>query len=163
MQKQTRFFQIAALSAICWTVVMRLFSPENIVQFEMAKSTLVATTIIKGWGADGIAMAKTSLYLDFIYILFYGAAIALGCRVATNYSKNKTFIKAGIAFSTLTLIAGGCDVIENIAMLKSLKEINQANISVAYYFATAKFTLLFLALLFILIAFATDALRKFSK
>jgi len=163
MPKQIRLFQIAIVSAICWTIVMRLFSPNNIVQFEMAGTTSIATDIITNWGPDGVAIAKTSTYLDFIYILLYCAAIALGCRVAANYSKNEKFIKVGVALSLLTLLAGLCDVIENIAMLKSLNEIDQTAVSIAYYFAATKFTILFIALLFILIAFTTGALRRFSK
>lgn len=163
MPKQARLFQIAIIAAICWTIVMRLFSPNNIVQFEMAGTTSIATEIITNWGPDGVAMAKTSTYLDFIYLLLYSAAIALGCRAAASYSKNDIFIKVGPALALLTLIAGLCDVIENIAMLKSLNEIDQTVVSVAYYFAATKFTILFIALLFILIAFATGALRRFSK
>lgn len=152
MHKQTRFFQIATLAAICWTIVMRLFSPENIVQFEMAKSTLVATTIVKEWGSDGVAMATTSIYLDFIYILFYCAAIALGCSVAASYSKNEIFIKIGIALSILTGVAAFCDVIENIAMLRTLEEINQTTVSIAFYFAAIKFSIVLVAIVFILIS-----------
>jgi hypothetical protein len=158
--QQTRLFKIAILLAICWTIVMKLFSPANIVQFEMAETTSVATEIIEDWRPEGVAMARTSTYLDFIYIIFYSAAIALGCRVSAAYSKNKVMGKVGVAFTFLTLIAGGCDVIENIAMLKSLQRVTQTTVSVAYYFAAVKFTILFTALLFILIAFTTGALRK---
>ena len=160
MQNQTRLFQVAVLAAICWTIVMRVFSPNNIVQFEMAGTTSIAGDIIANWGPDGVAMAKTSTYLDFIYILLYCAAIALGCRVAASYSKIEIFIKAGVALASLTLVAGLCDVIENIAMLKSLNSVNQTAVSVAFYFAATKFTILFIALLFILIAFVVGALRR---
>lgn len=153
MPKQTRLFQLAVLAAICWTSIMRLFSPNNIVQFEMAKTTSVASDIISKWGPAGVAIAKTSTYLDFIYILLYSAAIALGCSVAAGYSKNKIFIKVGIALSLLTLVAGTCDVIENIAMLRTLNEIDHVTVSVAYYFAATKFAILFIALLFIIVAF----------
>lgn len=163
MQNQTRLFQIATLTAICWTIVMRLFSPNNIVQFELAGTTSVAREIILNWGPEGVSLAKTSTYLDFIYILLYCAAITLGCRVAAGYSKIEVFSKIGFGLSILTLVAGGSDVIENIAMLKSLNEVTHATVSVAYYFAIAKFTMLFLALLFILIAFATGAIRKIRK
>jgi hypothetical protein len=158
--EQTRLFKIAILMAICWTIMMRLFSPSNIVQFELAGTTSVASTIITGWGPEGVAMARTSTYLDFIYIIFYSAAIYLGCRVSARYSKNEIIAKLGIAFAILTMIAGGCDVIENIAMLKSLHEVTQTTVSVAYYFANAKFTMLFTALLFVLTAFATGALSR---
>lgn len=156
----TKLFKIAVLMAICWTIIMKLFSPTNIVQFEVAKTISIASAIIKDWKPAGVAMARTSTYLDFIYIIFYSAAIALGCRVSARYSKNEVLEKLGVVFATLALIAGGCDVIENIAMLKSLQEVTQTTVSAAYYFAIAKFTILFTALLFILIAFATGALRK---
>lgn len=158
--QQTRLFKIAILLAIAWTIMMRLFSPSNIVQFELAGTTSVASAIITNWGPEGVAMARTSTYFDFIYIIFYSAAIALGCTVAARYSKNEIMAKLGVAFAILTLIAGGCDVIENIAMLQSLQEVTQTTVSVAYYFATVKFTILITALLFVLTAFAIGALRK---
>lgn len=160
MQKQARLFQIATLAAISWTIVMRLFSPNNIVQFELAGTTSAAAEIILNWGPEGVAMAKTSTYLDFIYIILYCAAIALGCRVAADYSKIELFSKIGFALLILTLVGGGCDVIENIAMLSSINEVTQTTVSVAHYFATVKFTILLIAVLFILIAFATGALKK---
>ena len=162
MMQQSRLFKIAILLAIAWTIIMKLFSPSNIVQFEIAGTTTVASAIIMDWEPDGVAMARTSTYLDFIYIIFYSAAISLGCRVAARYSKNEVMAKLGFAFAILTLIAGGCDVIENIAMLKSLQAVTRTTVAVAYYFAIIKFTILFTALLFILIAFATGALRKKS-
>ncbi len=146
--------------AIAWTIIMKLFSPTNLVQFEMAGTTSVASAIIKDWKPEGVAMARTSTYLDFIYIIFYSAAISLGCSVSSSYSKNEVLAQLGIVFAFLTLIAGGCDVIENIAMLKSFHEVTQTTVSVSYYFAIAKFTMLFTALLFMVIAFATGALRK---
>jgi hypothetical protein len=158
--QQTRLFKIAILLAISWTIIMRLFSPNNIVQFELAGTTSVASAIITDWKPEGVAMARTSTYLDFIYIILYSAAISLGCRVAGRYSKKEVMAKLGIGFAILTLIAGGCDVIENIAMLKSLQAVTQTTVSVAYYFAIAKFTILITALLFVMTAFAIGALRK---
>lgn len=160
MQLQIKFFRIAVLAAISWTIVMRLFSPSNIVQFELAGTITAATEIISAWGAEGIAMARTSTYLDFIYIIFYVAAIALGCRASAGYSRSSRVEKVGNVLSIFTLVAGACDVVENIAMLKSLHEVTQTSVSMAYYFAFTKFTILFSALLFILIAFAMGALRR---
>jgi hypothetical protein len=158
-----RFFRISILCAISWTFVMRIFSPRNIVQFELAETTSTAAAIITAWGSDGVAMAKTSTYLDFIYIIFYSAAIALGCSVAARYSKSPFLNNVAIIFLILTLLAGGCDVIENIAMLKSLHEVTQTTVSVAYYFASVKFSILFTALIFMLVAFATGTLKRISK
>src|SRR5689334_996897 len=128
--QQVKLFRIATLAAITWTIVMRLFSPANIVQFEMAKSTSVASEIITNWGSTGVEMAITSTYLDFFYIIFYSAAIALGCRVSASYSKSAVLQKMGTAFTILTLIAGGCDATENIAMLQSLQEVTQTTVAV---------------------------------
>ena len=160
MPLQTKLFTAAILAAICWTIVMKLFSPDNIVQFELAGTTSVATEIINAWEPEGVAKAKTSTYLDFIYIIFYSAAIALGCRVAATYSKVQTLGKIAVGFFVLTIIAGLCDVIENIAMLQTLNEVTQATVSLAAYCAAIKFTLLFVAMLFVLVAFAIGAIRN---
>lgn len=142
---------------------MRIFSPANIVQFELAETTTTATEIISAWGPEGIAMARTSTYLDFIYIIFYVAAIALGCKVASSYSRTPVLEKIGTVLSFFTVVAGACDIIENIAMLKSLHEVTETTVAMAYYFATVKFAILFIALLFILMAFATGVLRTMNK
>jgi hypothetical protein len=160
MNTNINHFRIALGVAIVWTIVMRLFSPANIVEFEFAGSVQKATEIIELWGDKGVSLAKTSTYLDFVFLIVYSAAISLGCLVASSFSKLQILIKTAKPLSRIVWVAGICDAIENMAMLKTLQEINQTSISIAYYFAAIKFTIVFIGLLFILISYIA---RIFTK
>ena len=161
MNTQVNRFRIALFATICWMIVMRIFSPPNIVQFEFAGTIQSAIEIISNWGAEGIALAKTSIYLDFVFLVLYCAAISLGCRVASDYSKIPFLIKTGVVLSWIVWVSGICDAIENMGMLKTIDEINQTTISISWYFAAVKFSILAVALLFILISYFTGLVKKF--
>jgi hypothetical protein len=150
MGDQVKRFYVILFATLCWMIVMRLFSPTNIVEFEFAGTVQKATEIIDVWGDKGVELARTSTYLDFIFLLLYSASISLGCKVASTYSKNQLLIKIGITLSWIVWLAGMSDVIENISMLNTLNEINQATISLAYYFAAIKFSMVAVGLLFII-------------
>jgi hypothetical protein len=152
MAKQTKFFLIATILTIGWMLLMRPYTPGNIVGFEMAKTAPKAEQIIADWGKVGIEKATTSIYLDFGFIIFYVAAISLGCFVAAAYSDWDALAAQAHYFAIAIWIAGALDVIENIAMLKTLHQVNEQTISIAYYTAIVKFILVALAMLFILIA-----------
>src|SRR6185503_9202830 len=105
-----------------------------------------ANNILSNWGDVGIALAKISIYLDFIFIALYCSAIMLGCRVASLFSGKAALIRIGHFLSWLIWVAGLCDVIENIAMLKTLEEVSQLAISMAFYFAAIKFIIVLASL-----------------
>lgn len=150
MTKQTKLFWIATVANIGWIAFVRPYTPKNIVQFEFAKTITSANEIISNWGTEGIALAKTSIYLDFVFIVLYCTAIMLGCRVASLFSGKAALLKVGFVLSCLICVAGLCDVIENFAMLKTLEKVNQHTLSIAFYFAAIKFCVVLIALLFIL-------------
>jgi hypothetical protein len=160
MRKETNVFWIVTASTIGWMVVMHTYSPKNIIQFELAGTIQTATEIISNWKADGVALAKTSTYLDFIFLVLYCGTISLGCKVASNFSRRKTLQKIGLPLSRIVWLAGICDAIENIAMLRTLQEINQLTISIAWCFATVKFIILVAALLFVITSTTAGLFRN---
>jgi hypothetical protein len=141
-------------------IVMRIYSPSNIVQFEFAGTIQSATEIISNWGAEGTALAKTSIYLDFVFLVLYCVAFSLACRVASEFSKNPLLIKTGVMLSWIVWAAGISDAVENMGMLLTLDEINQSTISVSWYFAAIKFSILAIVLLFILASSLTGLIKK---
>lgn len=150
MTNQTKLFWLATAANIGWIAFMHPYTPKNIVQFELAEIVPVANDIISHWGIEGQALAKTSIYLDFVFIVLYCTAIMLGCKVASVFSGKTVLIKIGLVLAWLIWVAALCDVIENLAMLKTLEEVNQLTISIAFYFAAIKFSIVLMALLFIL-------------
>lgn len=152
---QTKNFLFALGATVIWFFIMRPFTPSNIVAFELAGTVEAASKIISEWSVDQISRVKTSIYLDFGFILAYCSAFMFACRAASSYSAVEFFSKTGKQLVVLIWIAGLCDAIENIAMLRTLSEVSQTSVSIAFYTATAKFGILLLALIFILMCVAT--------
>lgn len=146
-----------------WIILMRPFSPSNIVQFELAKTIQSAQQIIDAWGIEGGSKARISIYLDFVFIFLYAWAIDLGCRISTAFSSNKKLIAAGTFFSRAIWFAGSCDLIENCAMLFTLSTISELTVTMAFYFAIIKFTIVLIALLLIFISLGVGLFKFIIK
>ncbi len=149
MGKQAKLFWIVTMTTLGWIILMRPFSPSNIVQFELAKTMESAQQIIDEWGTDGVSKARVGIYLDFVFIFLYAWAIDLGCKVSSVFSANEKLRIAGKFFSRAIWFAGSCDLIENFAMLFTLSDINELTTSMAFYFAIIKFTIVLITLLLI--------------
>jgi hypothetical protein len=163
MGKQAKLFWIVTLATIGWILLMRPFTPSNIVQFELAKTVDSAQQIIGDWGEEGISKARLSIYLDFVFIILYAWAISLGCKVSAAFSANQNLVRAGGFFSRVIWFAGSCDIIENTAMLFTLSEINELTVSMAFYFAVFKFSIVVLALILIFISLAVGLFKFIIK
>ncbi len=161
MNKQVKLFWIATAATIGWFILMRPFTPTNIVQFELAKTIESAQQIIDTWGMDGESKARISIYLDFVFIFLYCWAIDLGCKVSTAFSNNEKLMMARKFFSRGIWFAGTCDLIENFAMLFTLSDMNEGTVSMAFYFAIIKFTIVLVALLLIFLSLGVG-LFKFA-
>lgn len=145
-------FWFLTVATIAWMFVMRPFTPGNIVAFEFARTVENATQILAEWGSEGIAMAKLSLNLDFIFLVLYSWAISLGCRVAANFSKAPTLISIGNVLSKIIWIAGLCDLVENVCLILVIRQVNETLLEVAFWMAATKFALVGVALLFMMMA-----------
>jgi hypothetical protein len=163
MGKQAKFFWIVTLVTIGWIILMRPFTPANIVQFELAKTVESARQIIDAWGEEGVSKARMSIYLDFVFIFLYAWAISLGCKVSTIFSANEKLMVVGTFFSQVIWFAGSCDLIENFAMLFTLSDINELTVSMAFYFAIIKFTIVVLALLLIFLSLGVGSFKFIIK
>ena len=125
----------------------------GITSFELAKSLDKMTAIVHSWDTKALAAINMSMGFDFLFILVYVTFIVLLLKL-TIQPLNKTSFryKLGKLFIKLTLLAGLFDLVENIALIRILLgNLSQLNTSISYYFASAKFALLALAILYILI------------
>jgi hypothetical protein len=160
MSPHTKNFLFALAATVICFFIMRPFTPSNIVAFELAGNTTTAHDIISTWSPEQINKVKTSIYLDFGFILAYCSTFMFACRAAANYSGVQFFIKTSKQLVWIVWLAGLCDAIENIAMLRTLSEISQSSVSIAFYFATVKFSILLIALIFVLISLVTGIFTK---
>lgn len=156
----TKYFLFALAATVIWFFIMRPFTPPNIVAFELAGNTATAQDIVSTWGPEQLDSVKTSIYLDFGFILAYCSAFMFACRAAANYSGVQFFINTTQQLAWIVWLAGLCDAIENIAMLRTLSEISQTSVSLAFYAATIKFGILLIALIFVLICLVTGMFTK---
>jgi hypothetical protein len=79
----------------------------GIVAFELARTTPRAQEILQDWSEEGRDAARTSLLLDYGFLLGYGALLALLGRAV----RSRAAVIAAIA-------AAGLDAIENFALLR---------------------------------------------
>lgn len=158
-KKLKRRFWIFLFVAILFMSWMRFYLPgfnsREIVQYEMAKAPEKATAIISQWSqtpGKQVTMIK-SIYVDYFFIVVYCLAISAGCRYISSLTKNEILVKAGIFFSYFIFVAGIFDVVENIAMTKSLRqEVTYANVSLAYKMAISKFSIILMSLFFVAVS-----------
>ena len=155
------FFSIAAL------MLMRFWSNgldgSTIVDFEMAKTVPKANAFLQDWGLTGQNDFLNSVYADFIFLACYCAALFYGSRFFGHLSGSEILKKAGDFFSFLALMAAACDLLENMAMLYTIKQkLVGWVVHFTYDMALVKFSLIFIVLLFITICLFFWAIDKLT-
>ena len=161
-----QIFVISTVFTLAWMTMMGLsikpLNSKDIVSFELARTPEVASKIMLEWEEKGlIANAKKSIYLDFVFLVLYSLSIALGCLVLSIFTGSDFLIRAGQVLSKIVPLAGLFDVIENLAMLKSLSgEVSMLSTTVAYWFALIKFLIVVFAIIFVLSCLIFGGLRR---
>jgi hypothetical protein len=139
---------------------MRPFTPANIIQFELAGTVEAAQHIMDDWSEAGIAKARLSIYLDFVFLVLYSATFSIGCKRAFSFTSQQVVKKISVMLSVLVWLAGGLDLIENMAMLVSLNRATTLTTQLAFYCAAIKFTIVLLAIAWMLASLVTRLIIK---
>ncbi|PIE31467.1 hypothetical protein CSA56_18250 [candidate division KSB3 bacterium] len=97
-------------------------APLGIVSFELAKTPVKARQMIAEWGATGQIIAAFHLGLDYLFLLLYSSALALGCALIVDKTaqRRSLYDVAGIVLSWSQFGAAGLDSIENAALMNLL-------------------------------------------
>jgi len=157
------FIVLAILSQLLVRYWSNGLSGTAIVDFEMAKTVVKAETIMGSWGLTGKNNFLNSIYADFIFLICYAGAFFYGSRFMGHISGHAILKKAGYFFSFLALLAAICDVLENVAMLYTIKqEAIPWVVHFTYDMALVKFSLLFIVLLFMIIGLLFWGIDKLS-
>ena len=140
-------------------------APNGIVSFELAKQLSVSENILNSWGTHARTSAGMSMGLDFLFLIIYAFFIAiLMHKLNERVWKNTKIYKLGILLIWGVLLAALFDAIENIALIKLLLgDVQQVWTSIAFYFASVKFVLLILGVLFIFMSWVVKFMRKKIK
>jgi hypothetical protein len=131
--------------------LVRSYSPKGIVSLEIAPSAKATAEVLNGFTADGlIAKTRQNILIDFFFILFYSMLFYTLAGSISVRMQGKA-ATAGVLLAFFSLIAGLFDVIENILMLLATYGwYNDLTAILTTFFASTKFLLLFIALLYII-------------
>jgi hypothetical protein len=137
-------------------------STDEIVRFELAKELSIAERIILEWETYGkLKHAIVGIYIDFLFVIFYTTGLSVASIYFGRLSGHEILMRTGKFVTYLLIIAGICDVIENIAMLKSLQGTpTRWSVLLAYDMATTKFSMVILSALYIAVCLVFRLLRR---
>ena len=134
----------------------------EIVQFETAKYAGKAQAIIDEWNFAGkMDKAKQSIWIDYIFIFLYVGGLMIAAMFISDVTRHPLLIRSGRFFRWLLPAAGICDVLENIFMQQTLRTHPTAfTVMLTYDMAVAKFSILIVTFLFLILCLFFWILRK---
>ena len=134
----------------------------EVVQFETAKHLGKAQSIIDDWKANGkFENAVESVWIDFFFIPLYVLLLMLGAMYLSDVTHHPLLMRSGRFFRWLLPAAGICDVFENVFMLRSLEsQPSKITVLLTYDMAVAKFSILIVTLIFLILCLFFWAMRK---
>ena len=129
----------------------------GIIEFELARTSEKASEHYGALGEAGRDEARTSLYLDYPYLLLYGFLYAAACLVVAARAAERGMGRLagwGQPAALAGLVGAACDAVENLALLRVLDgHTDQPWPGVAFTFASAKFLLIAIAVLYAVVGF----------
>jgi len=163
------------LTAIASVVLLLAMSPaENrmkdtggpgIVPFELTGGQDRADEILAEWGEEGRDAARESLWIDFGFLLAYGAFLTLALAATRELARRRGWARmaaVGAAIASFGALAAGFDALENICLLLALDGAGAAFPLLATIFASVKFLLLAIAIAYLLAGLGLRLLRRES-
>jgi hypothetical protein len=126
----------------------------GVIELELMRTTEKAEQVLRDYGSDGRSAARTSLWLDYPYIVAYALFFALACGTLAQRARRlgrETWAAVGVALAWGGLLSGLLDAIENAALLWVLHgHPEQPFPAIAFLCAVPKFALAAAATLYLL-------------
>jgi len=129
----------------------------GIVPFEVSGGSDRAEEILAEWGEEGQDAARESLWIDFGFLLAYGAFLTLALMATRDLARERGWhLMAGIGGVAVWLgaLGAGFDALENICLLLTIDRAGSALPLLATIFASCKFLLLAGAVAYLLAGLA---------
>lgn len=129
----------------------------GIVPFEVTGGQERADEILADWGEEGKDAARESLWIDFGFLLAYGAFLTLALAATRDLARDRGWRRlSGIGAVVVSFGALGAafDALENICLLLTLDGAGTAFPLMATIFASIKFALLAVAIAYLLVSLA---------
>ena len=132
---------------------MRDTGGPGIVPFELAGGQDRADEILAEWGEEGRDAARESLWIDFGFLVAYGAFLTLALVAARDLARARGWRRLS-AVGTLVLpfgaIGAGFDALENACLLLTIDGAGAAFPLLATIFAGFKFLFLAIAIVYLI-------------
>jgi hypothetical protein len=129
----------------------------GIVPFELTGGQDRADEILAEWGEEGQDAARESLWIDFGFMLAYGAFLTLALAAVRDLARERGWrrLTAIGAFAvSFGALAASFDALENICLLLTLDGAGAALPLLATIFAACKFTFLAATIAYLLAGLA---------
>jgi hypothetical protein len=115
----------AALFAVLAVLDLRMRDTggPGIIGFEFAGDEEGAAEILAEWGDDGQDAARASLWIDYPYLLAYGALLVLACMAIRDLAAERGWRRMaalGVAAVPIAAAAPCFDAIEDVGLLLAL-------------------------------------------
>ncbi len=136
----------------------------DIVPLELAGTAERVDEIVADWGPEGVRAARLQTWLDMGYLVTYAVAIGAGCaHVAGRVADRRPVLaRLGALLGWGTMVAAGCDAVENASMLAELEGRRGRLPALARRCALVKFGLVLPALAYALGGLALTRRRRGS-
>lgn len=156
-----RWLWLLGIAALVLLVVLALLDARmtdtggpGIVGFELAWTSERAAEILGEWGSKGHDAALASLWLDYAYLVAYGAFLWLAIRALRDAAAARgcvRFARPGGVIALLALVGAAADAVEDAFLLLVLGgHLESAGPPLAASFATLKFVCLVVAIGYLL-------------
>ncbi|MEP0368830.1 MAG: hypothetical protein ABJN36_20625 [Cyclobacteriaceae bacterium] len=128
-------------------------APKGIVSFELASDLDESKAIINSWNEQSKTAAGLSLGFDYLFMIIYGGFISVLLLRVKDYFQQKSFLRKTARFALIGVwVAVLFDGVENYGLIRLiLGDMREVWSSVALYFASAKFIILLMVIIFLLI------------
>lgn len=139
-------------------------APAGIVSLELAGSEANTAAILNQWREEGkTSAAKTNILIDFLFIPFYALLFYTLCGSISVRQHGKA-ASLGVLLAFFSLIAALFDVCENILMFSATYGMyGNLTALLTAFFAAAKFSLLALSLLYVILLGLPLLIRKLAS
>ena len=137
----------------------------GMVPFELTGGQDRADEILAEWGEDGRDGARQSLWIDFGFLLAYGTFLSLALAAARDLARGRDWRRlatVGGVVVSFGALGAGFDALENICLLLTIEGSGAAFPLLATIFASCKFVLLSVAIVYLLACLAMRLSRRGS-
>jgi hypothetical protein len=135
----------------------------GIITFELTGGQDRADEILAEWGEEGQDAARESLWIDFGFLLAYGAFLTLALAAVRDLARDRGWRRlaaiGGVVVS-FGALAAAFDALENICLLLTLDGAGAAFPLLATIFASCKFLLLTLAIAYLIVGLTMRLLGR---